>query len=80
MGPMNKPTSVWLPEATHRRLVALAWRTGRTPEFHVREAVEAHLDEIEDVVRAEEILERIARGEEPTSPLDDVERRLGLAD
>jgi RHH-type transcriptional regulator, rel operon repressor / antitoxin RelB len=80
MGPMNKPTPVWLPDETHGRLLALARRTGRTVESHIREAVEAHLDDIEDAVRAEEVLGRIARGEEGVSPLEDVERRLGLAD
>jgi RHH-type rel operon transcriptional repressor/antitoxin RelB len=80
MGPMNKPTSVWLPDETQRRLAVLAKRTGRSPEFHIREAVESHLDEMEDIARAEDVLERIARGEEAVSPLEDVERRLGLAD
>ncbi len=80
MGPMNKPTSVWLPDETQRRLLALASRTGRSAESYIREAVEAHLDDIEDVAHAEEVLERIGRGEEAVTPLEVVERRLGLAD
>ena len=80
MGPMNKPTSVWLPDETQRRLLALVRHTGRSAESYIREAVEAHLDDIEDVAHAEEVLERIGRGEEAVTPLEVVERRLGLAD
>jgi RHH-type rel operon transcriptional repressor/antitoxin RelB len=78
--PMTKQTAVRLPDETFERLRALAARTGRTTEFHIRQAVEEHLDDLEAADSAEEVLERIRRGEEAVSTLEDVERRLGLAD
>ena len=40
--------AVRLNDETERRLDALAARTGRTKTFYAREAIEAHLDELED--------------------------------
>jgi RHH-type rel operon transcriptional repressor/antitoxin RelB len=78
--PMTKQTAVRLPDETFERLRALAERTGRTTEFHIRQAIEEHLDDLEAADSAEEVLERIGRGQETVSSLEDVERRLGLAD
>jgi RHH-type rel operon transcriptional repressor/antitoxin RelB len=38
---------------TERRLEALAARTGRTKTYYTREAIEAHLDDLEDFYLAE---------------------------
>ena len=76
---MSKQTVVRLPDDTYGRLQALAERTGRTTAFHIRQAVEEHLDDREAADSAEEVLERIRNGDEAVSPLEDVERRLGLA-
>ena len=46
--------AVRLDEQTERRLDALAARTGRTKTFYVREAIEAHLGDLEDFYLAEE--------------------------
>ena len=75
-----KQTAVRLPDATYERLQALAERTGRTATFYIREAIEEHLEDLEDVYLAEQTLERLRRGEERTYTLDEVERGLGLAD
>ena len=48
-----KRTAVRLPDATHARLKALAARSGRTAAFHIREAVERHLEDLEDLDAAE---------------------------
>ena len=48
-----KQTAVRLPDATHDRLRALADRSGRTAAFHIREAVERHLEDLEDLHAAE---------------------------
>ncbi len=48
--------AVRLDEQTERRLDALAARTGRTKTFYAREAIEAHLDDLEDFYLAEERL------------------------
>lgn len=70
--------AIRLPESIEKRLEKLARRTGRTKTFYVREAILAHLEEIEDLYLAEQRLERIRSGEEQTVPLEDVVRRHGL--
>jgi RHH-type rel operon transcriptional repressor/antitoxin RelB len=77
---MSKQTAVRLPDELFARLQALSARTGRTATYYIREAVEEHLDDLEDFYLAEQVLERVRRGEEDISSLDEVERRLGLAD
>lgn len=72
--------AIRLPEEIEERLETLARRTGRSKAFYVREAVLAHLEDLEDLYLAEQVLRRIESGEESTSSLDDVEARLGLAD
>lgn len=61
---MSKQTALRLPDETYKRLQALAGRTGRTATYYIREAVEQHLDDLEDIYLAEEVVERIRRGEE----------------
>jgi RHH-type transcriptional regulator, rel operon repressor / antitoxin RelB len=60
--------------------MASAQRTERTASYCIREAIEEHIDDLEDIYLAEQTLERLKRGEERTYPLDEVERELGLAD
>ena len=61
---MSKQTAVRLPEETYERLQALACRTGRTATFYIREAVEKHLEDMEDIYLAEKALECLRRGED----------------
>ena len=72
--------SVGLPEDLEKRLEALAKATGRSKTYYVREALIQKLEDMEDLYLAEAVMERIASGEEKTTPLADVERELGLAD
>lgn len=75
---MTKQAAVRLPDETYNRLHALAARTGRTATYYIREAIEEHLDDLEDIYLAENALERFqASGEKPIS-LDDLDRELGL--
>lgn len=68
--------AIRLPEEIEARLRVLAERTGRSKSFYVREAVLEHLDDLEDYyLAAQRLAERL-----PTIPLEEVERRLGLAD
>ena len=60
------------------RLERLAERTGRTKTFYAREAIEAHLDDLEDFYLAEERLRQFRDGD--AIPLADLKRDLGLAD
>ena len=77
---MSKQTAVRLPDDTHERLQALAERTGRTATFYIREAIETHLEDLEDLYLAEQELRRMKRGEGRTYTLEEAERRLGLDD
>jgi RHH-type transcriptional regulator, rel operon repressor / antitoxin RelB len=70
--------SVRLPEDVEKRLDALAERTGRTKSWYVRQALIEKIEDLEDIYLAERVLERIAAGEEKTTPLAEVERELGL--
>lgn len=63
---------------TERRLTALAEKTGRTKTFYAREAILAHLDDLEDFYLAEERM-RDFRAEDAI-PLADLKRDLGLDD
>ncbi|MDZ7662780.1 DUF6290 family protein [Thiohalophilus sp.] len=61
---MSKQTAVRLPDELNERLVALAKRTGRPVSYYIREAIEEHLEDLEDIYQAEQVLERLRRGEE----------------
>lgn len=61
---MSRQTAVRLPEETFERLRALAKRTGRTATFYIREAVETHLEDLEDAYLAEQALDRLRAGED----------------
>ncbi|MCW2413208.1 MULTISPECIES: TraY domain-containing protein [unclassified Sphingobium] len=63
---------------TEQRLDALAARTGRTKSFYAREAIVAHLDDLEDFYLAEERMKDF-RAEEAI-PLAALKAELGLDD
>lgn len=66
--------SIRLDAETERRLEAMAARTGRSADDHVREAILSHLEDLEDLEMAEERLKNPGR----RWTLDEVERELGL--
>ncbi|UUL81891.1 TraY domain-containing protein [Sphingomonas sp. S1-29] len=70
--------AVRLDTETEARLEALAARTGRTKTFYAREAIVAHLDDLEDFYLAEERLRDFRDGD--AIPLADLKAQLGLAD
>lgn len=69
---------VRLPADIERRLDALVQETGRTKSYYVREALMEYLDDLEDIYLAEQVLERVRRGEERVYTSEEVERDLGL--
>ncbi|EAT58438.1 type II toxin-antitoxin system RelB family antitoxin [Chlorobium ferrooxidans] len=69
-----------IPKSIGERLDTLAKRTGRTKTFYIREAILEHLDDLEDIYMAEQVLDRVRTGDEAVSGLDEVEHRLGLED
>jgi len=54
--------AVRLPEELERRLEALAKATGRTKSYYAREAIQEHLDDLEDIYIAEKAIEDIRSG------------------
>lgn len=72
--------AIRLPEEIEARLDILAKRTGRSKTFYARQAILEHLDDLEDLYLAEQVVGRIRSDDERTSTLDEVEARLGLAD
>ncbi|WP_348760596.1 DUF6290 family protein [uncultured Salinisphaera sp.] len=67
-------------DALDERLARLAKLTGRTKTFYVREALEQHIEDLEDAYLADQVMERVEAGTEQVFTLDDIERDLGLAD
>lgn len=74
------PISIRLPEDIEKRLDALAAETGRTKTFYVVEAIREHLEDMEDIALAEQVMKRVRSGEERTFTLEEVRQRLALAD
>ncbi|MCD1263294.1 DNA-binding protein [Shinella sumterensis] len=77
---MARQTAIRLPDETYERLQALAARTGRTATYYIREAIEQHIEDLEDIYLAEQELERVRRGESRVYSLKEVEEELGLGD
>lgn len=73
-------TSIRLDPDTERRLDELAARTGRTKAFYLRQAVQEHLDDLEDYYLGVEVLERVRKGEEKTYSAALVRKELDLDD
>jgi len=73
-------TSVRLAPDIEQRLDRLAATTGRTKAYYLREIIERGIEDMEDVYLAQKVLEDVRAGRETTSSLEDVEKRLGLAD
>ena len=71
-------TTVRLEPATEQRLDQQAQLTGRTKAFHLRQLIEAGLDDLEDAYLGVAVAERIRLGQERTYSLDDVVSELGL--
>lgn len=54
------------------RLGRLASETHRTKSYYVREALLKSLDDLEDVYLADQVIERIRKGEERTNSLEEI--------
>ena len=77
---MSQQTCVRLPDEIYDRLKALAAKTGRSATYYIREAIEEHLEDLEDIYLAEKALEDIRAGRVKTISLDEMSKRLGLDD
>ena len=75
---MHPAISVRLPEDIDRRLTLLADRTGRTKTYYIREALERHLEDMEDIYDAEQELLAVRAGKSRTYSHQEVRDILGL--
>ena len=70
--------AIRLPEDLEKRLDTLAKLTGRTKTFYARQAIEQHLDDLEDLYLAEQRLTEIRAGRTRTITLEDILNRYGM--
>ncbi len=70
--------SLRLPDDVSHRLQQLADRTGRSKTFYMVEAIQEHLDDLEDLYLAEQRLIDLRAGQSETMPLDEVMKRYGV--
>ena len=77
---MAHPLSIRLDDDLAARLERLARLTGRSKSFYVKQAIENHIEDLEDLYAAQRVLERIADGRERLIPLEQLERELGDPD
>ena len=59
-----KQTAVRIPDDMHERLQKLAKKTGRTATFYIREAIETHIEDLEDAYLAEKTLQKLSKGKD----------------
>jgi RHH-type rel operon transcriptional repressor/antitoxin RelB len=77
---MTIQTAIQLPEDVFERLQSAATERGQSPSAFIRQAIEEHIEEVEDIRRAEETLEKVKSGEMRTYSLSEAARELGLDD
>jgi RHH-type transcriptional regulator, rel operon repressor / antitoxin RelB len=70
--------AIRLPPEIEKRLERLAKKTGRTKTFYAREAILAHLEDLEDAFIAEKRLDEFYKSGEKPIPLSEVMKRYGL--
>lgn len=73
-------TSVRLDPDLQQRLDNLARQTGRSRAYYLREAIETHMDDLEDVYLADQRMEDLRAGRSRRHTVSEVEAELGLAD
>ena len=73
-------TSIRLDNEIEQRLDRLSAETGRTKAFYLRELIERGIEDLEDYYLGMEVMERLRKGKEYTTSLEEVEKELGLDD
>ena len=72
------PLSVRLTAEEEARLNALAARTGRSKTFYVRQAIQAHLDELEELYWADEAVREWEASGKKSRPAGHLWDELGV--
>ncbi|SEM97491.1 RHH-type transcriptional regulator, rel operon repressor / antitoxin RelB [Nitrosospira multiformis] len=74
------PTSIRLTPEIEERLNFLAAQTGRSKAFYLREIIERGLDDMEDYFLAADVLERVRKGKEKSTPPTEIKKDPALED
>jgi len=77
---MAHPLSIRLDDNLAARLERLARLTGRSKSFYVKQAIEDHIEDLENLYLAQSVAKRVAEGRERLIPLEQLERELGEPD
>lgn len=77
---MTDVLSLRVPSETKARLDRLSHATNRPASVYVREALEAHLDKLEYEYMILQRVSEVRSGKAETVSLEEMDRRLGLAD
>lgn len=72
--------TVELDRDTDQRLAALAARTGKSKAEHAAEILKYGIEDVEDHYRADDVWQRVQRGEERVVSSEELRRELGLED
>ena len=72
--------AIRLSDEIESRLDSLAKQTGRTKTFYAREAILAHLEDLEDYYLFSRNCRTRSRGDEAVHSSEDVRKSLGLDD
>ena len=70
--------AVRLPQDVEDRLTRLAERTGRTKSFYARQAIERHIDDLEEVFWAQEAVAEWEQSDKSTLPAEELYAELGI--
>ena len=73
-------TTVRLPDDLDLRLSRLAKATKRTKSYFIREALERMIEDMEDAYLAETEYEEFLKSGEQAISIEEMEKKLGLAD
>jgi len=75
---MKNAISIRLSGELLEKLNALAERTGRSKTYYIKEAILTHIEDLEDVYIAEQMMERVRSGKEETISHKELGKSLGL--
>ncbi len=68
---MSKQLAIRLDDDLYERLKVMAEKTGRTATFYAREAIEEHLEDLEDRFLAEQALDRLSNNQDTVMTSDE---------
>lgn len=75
---MTKVIALRISDDLALRLEKLARKTNRNKTFYIKEALIAHIADLEDIYAADEVMERVSLGSEAIVPLEDVLTEYGM--